>query len=389
MQTARTSQMLGALLRRYGLTRSAVADALFVSEDTVDNWCIGRSGVRPHMLTSLANFLRERGIPAEEVAEYVRAEATAGGLDLKSMAEYASRPSTTWQKTILVLISDPRFVSQSTLMSGISDEVASSSSFEVAVLSDWSSRHQHVQQLKAIRLHRPAALVILSQSVEGGEAGELRANLVADGIRVISCQPTHIKGETMVRVDERHLMELAVSHLHSLGHRHIGALFVRNHPVQEERFTGFQQAIAKYRLNPDDLLVRWATSEGEHRAGQQPLEQTPVARAATHLAQREDVTAIIAPSEIAAVSILLSLRREGRRCPGDVSVLAIRPCAWTDSLLNPPLTHINLPYYETGRLAGRLALGLERSSASTEVTRLDDHVICARTGGTVGRARPA
>ncbi len=391
MNRGRTSQLLGGLLRRHGVTRSAVAIGLFVSEDTVDNWCLGRSGVRPHMLTALAQFLRDRGVPAEEVAQYFRAEASASGFDLRSMAEYTDRPASAWKETILVVISDPRFVSQSTLFSGICDEVASSPSYEVAVLSDWSSRTQHLQHLKATRLHRPAALVIVSQTAEGGEAAEHREKIVADGIPIVSCQPTQVQGETMVRVDERRLMHLAVSHLFSLGHRRIGALFVRDHPVQEERFKGFQEAIGKLKLKPDDLFVRWASAESEHRTVGQPLEQAPVLRAATHLAQREEITAIVAPSDMAAVSLLLSLRTEGRSCPNEVSVLAVRPCAWIDPLLNPQLTHINPPYYETGRKAGRLVLGMLKGIRPNpdiaNTSHLHDYVICARSGGTIGPPR--
>jgi DNA-binding LacI/PurR family transcriptional regulator len=343
------------------------------------------------MLTALAQFLRERGVPAGEVAEYVRAEAAASGLDLTSMAEYAGRPPGTWKETIIVVISDPRFVSQSTLFSGICDEITTASTYEIAVLSDWSSRSQHIQHLKTIRAHHPAALLIVSQTAEGGEAAELRSRIVADGIPIVSCQPTQAKGEVMVRVDERRLMHLALSHLLGIGHRRIGALFVRDHPVQDERFRGLQEAIVKHKLATDDLAIRWASAESEHRVVGQPLEQAPVLRAATHLAQQERLTAILAPSDMAAVSLLLGLRAEGRRCPQDVSVLAIRPCAWMDQLLSPPLSHINPPYYETGRKAGRTALNMVRGIPIKpdvlDASHLHDYVICARTGGMVGPPR--
>lgn len=385
----RTSGLLGSLLRRHGLTREAVAERLFVSEDTIDNWCIGRSALRPQMLTALAHLLREWEVPVQEVREFVRREAESAGLDLDFMAQYAPTPPAKWQDTVVVLLSDPMYVSQGRLLAGIWDQLMVKGQHQVVTLWDWSSREQHLAHLKSIREHRPAAIIIASQSGRYQEAQAHRSALAQDGICVLVCWPTSVQGEAAVGVDENHIVRYASEHLLSLGHRNIGALFVKGFPAQEERYKGFEETLTLHGIEHENSPSRWAALEDPHRTPRSMLDQTSLLRVATYLVQRDDVTALVAPSEVAAVSLLTALQQEGRRCPEDVSLLAVKPCSWTDALLAPPLTHIDPPYYELGRqAAGSILNKLDSATDDTSMEPafvLQDYVICNKTGGTVAR----
>ena len=392
MTNARTSRKLGALLRKHGLNRASVAEGLFVSEDTIDNWCTGRSALRPHMLSALAQFLRDNGVPAEELGEIIREEALAAGLDLNIIAEYALRPPGVWRDVVVLLISEPRYISQTILQSGVWDELAAAKRFQVVVLCDWTSKEQLAANLRQVKELRPAAVVFVTQTEMTDETQALRASLLQDGIKVIACGPTARPGEVSIVMNERHMVKVAVEHLLALGHRKIGALFVQDYPTQEERYKGFLDALQAHGVSPEDCPIRWAPLKTSERVIAEASEQTALTRVATYFAQREDITALIIPSDTATASVLLALNAEGRRCPDDVSLIAIKATSWVDAVLSPPLTHISPPYFQAGKLAGRSvleALGAARPTdiKGARVTELNDYVISARTGGTIGRPR--
>ena len=388
MHTPKTSQRLGPLLKRHNLLRAEVADALSVSEDTVDNWCSGRSSLKPSMLTDLVGLLEHRGISRDELGDLVRAEASAAGFDLDAIATYANG-SSTWHNTVVVLLSDPRYTSQTSLLSGVWDALGASSHLRATALCDWSNSELHLEHLRSMCEYRPAAVVILSQSGETDEASELRHRMLDRGVRVLSCRPTDMPAQTRIDLDERRVTQVGVDFLVELGHRRIGSLFVSDHPVQQERFAGFEAAMRRHSLSTEPGLVRWAPLAGGRGTTAEPVESSGLTRAATYLVRQAGLTAILAPSDTAAVALLSAMNREGLVCPDDVSLLAIRPCGRTDSLLNPPVTHVVPPYYEIGRLAGRAVMdpnGMAPEFLPAEVEVLHDCVICSRIGGTCAPA---
>lgn len=392
VSNTRTSRKLGALLRKHGLNRAFVAEGLFVSEDTIDNWCTGRSALRPHMLSALAQFLRDNGVPAEELGEIIREEALAAGLDLNIIAEYALRPPGVWRDVVALLISEPRYISQTIMQSGVWEEMAAAKRLQIVTLCDWASKEQLTANLRQVKEQRPAAIVFITQTEMTDEIRSMRASLVKDGMKVIACGPTAWPGETSIVMNERHMVKLAVEQLLSLGHRKIGALFVQDYPTQDERYKGFLDALSSHGISPEDCPIRWAPLKSSERVIAQAPEQIALTRVATYFAQREDITALVSPSDTATASLLTALNDEGRRCPDDVSLIGIKTTSWVDALLLPPLTHISPPYFQAGKLAGRAvleALGAASplEAKSQRVTELNDYVITARTGGTIGRPR--
>ena len=386
MSTSRTSRLLGHLLRRYHLSRAVVAEGMHVSEDTIDNWCTGRSSMRPHMLSALIQFLKEQRVTAQELGEFVRAETQASGMDVRIISEYISKPTEGWDDAVVVLINDPRSVSQNTLLAGVWSTLQGAHGYPMMTLCDWFDGRQHEAHLDEIAKHHPPAVIIASRCEPTPESRRLRQQLVENGVRIVSTSSSGVPGETVISMSEQGVMDLALKHLAKLGHRNIGALFVRDSPVQVERYKGWQKAIQANGLSAESCVVRWAPLDEPERVDHGLFGQPSLNRVATQLAKREDVTALFAPSEVAAASLMMALQQEGRRCPEDVSVLAVRPCTWLDALLNPPLTHVNPPYYRLGRLAAEAVL-LQPAGTEMRGRTLDcpSHVaLCAEVGGTFG-----
>jgi len=139
--------------------------------------------------------------------------------------------------------------------------------------------------------------------------------------------------------DDAHGSQLAVEHLHVLGHRKLGMVVG---PVftstADSRLRAVRKAVKKFGM---DCHVVEAAGFDE-AAGQFAMEQM--------LRESPDVTAVIAGNDLIALGVIDAARYVGMDCPRDISVVGFNnmPLA---GRLDPPLTTVNVPEYELGRLA--------------------------------------
>ena len=140
-----------------------------------------------------------------------------------------------------------------------------------------------------------------------------------------------------ISVDDVSALDMAVSHLVSLGHRRIGLALGQERFVPSIRKTsGFRQAMAGYaRVSAvDELVVNTLyTLEGGQSAAQQLLDR--------------GCTAICCGSDIMAIGAIRGVRQRGLRVPEDVSVVGFDDSTMT-AYLDPPLTTIRQPVREMG-----------------------------------------
>ncbi|MFE5097299.1 LacI family DNA-binding transcriptional regulator [Streptomyces sp. NPDC056638] len=145
--------------------------------------------------------------------------------------------------------------------------------------------------------------------------------------------------------DDALAAELAVDHLHRLGHRAIGMASgpAGNLPA-DRRVQGFLDAMAK-RGSQD--AERWVIRQSYTVEGGQ---------AAAHTLLQLGATAIVAASDYMALGAIRGIRRQGFSVPGDVSVVGYDGSMITE-FVDPPLTTVRQP-------ADRLALEVGRSVLS-------------------------
>ncbi|MGP3980444.1 LacI family DNA-binding transcriptional regulator [Streptomyces sp. KR80] len=140
--------------------------------------------------------------------------------------------------------------------------------------------------------------------------------------------------------------ELAVDHLHRLGHRRIGMASgpTGNHPA-DKRVQGFLHAMEKRGIeDPGRWVIRQAyTVEGGQAA------------ATTLLGL--GVTAIVAASDYMALGAIRGIRRQGYSVPDDVSVVGYDGSRITE-FLDPPLTTVRQPSDRLAAEVGRSVLAL-------------------------------
>ena len=138
----------------------------------------------------------------------------------------------------------------------------------------------------------------------------------------------------------------AVDHLHELGHRRLvllnraPALSMPDYGPTVRSKAGFEEATAALSIDGDHLLT--GTSGRSYIEVLRYLERHP------------DCTAAITVS-VTYAPLLAALRDLGRRVPEDFSVVAIVASQIVD-LVVPPLTTIDLPAFEMGRLGGEILI---------------------------------
>lgn len=140
---------------------------------------------------------------------------------------------------------------------------------------------------------------------------------------------------------------LAVNHLIDVGHEKIAHLVgPSKFSTALARYQGFRETMNARGIPVDDGLVRF----GEAFTEEEGL------RLFTELFETgKTFTAIFAGNDLLAMGCYDGLREHGLRCPEDVSIVGYNDIPLLDKL-NPPLTSVRIPHYETGVEAAKLVL---------------------------------
>jgi DNA-binding LacI/PurR family transcriptional regulator len=132
-----------------------------------------------------------------------------------------------------------------------------------------------------------------------------------------------IPGVHCVRMDSRHAAEVAVEHLHMLGHRQIAYAGPIDTRVNPERLNGYREAVTKYALEIDNSLivdVQNSAMGGASAVGQ--LLSLPAAKRPT---------ALITFSSEMALGAIRASQKFGLVVPRDFSIVSSGSAALTDS----------------------------------------------------------
>ena len=148
---------------------------------------------------------------------------------------------------------------------------------------------------------------------------------------------------------------LAVEHFIKMGHRNIAFL---TSPLtrrsRRETMEGYKLALLKNNLviREENLII--AQTEEESYNGTYEFENGR--RLARRLLELQDrPTAVFSVNDMTAFGIIQELLNHGVRVPEDISLIGFDNIEMS-SMINPPLTTINQPSFETGRLACKLLL---------------------------------
>jgi len=166
-----------------------------------------------------------------------------------------------------------------------------------------------------------------------------------------------IEGVTNVVLDQRRAAELALRHLHQLGHRKIAFMRGGSHSSDADDRWNCLMAVARELKLPvqPELTVQLQLRVSTPELGYEP---------ANELIQRGgDFTAIICYNDIAAIGAIRALMNHGMRVPADVSVVGFDDIQGA-AFHNPSLTTIRQPLHQMGMVAARILLQRIRGQAT-------------------------
>ncbi|MFB9240024.1 LacI family DNA-binding transcriptional regulator [Plantactinospora siamensis] len=174
---------------------------------------------------------------------------------------------------------------------------------------------------------------------------------VSHGSPVVAVDP-HAGSTELPTVDSDNLKgaRLAVEYLLGLGHRRIAMLTGRPDLQSVQlREDGYRQAMAAAGIPVTEDLVRVGGFEADQAA-----------RAARELLTAEDPpTAVFAANDVSAIVTVTAAAQLGLRVPADLSVVGFDNVP-ESVLCVPPLTTVEQPIHEMGRLATRMLIKLIR-----------------------------
>jgi LacI family transcriptional regulator len=199
--------------------------------------------------------------------------------------------------------------------------------------------------------------------VERAVDGFLLLNTPSDHIQVpvpVVAISAHSRGENVTNIvlDHHLAVQLALSHLYSLGHRRIA--FMRGPraiPDSDFRWQAIQDVAQEIDLKLDsNLTVRidsagWSMKDGYHpmapEIGYIPMQSL--------LQKTRDFTAVFCFNDIAAIGAIRALSDAGLSVPKDVSVVGfddIQSAAYS----TPSLTTVRQPLTEMGKRGAEILL---------------------------------
>lgn len=148
---------------------------------------------------------------------------------------------------------------------------------------------------------------------------------------------------------------MAVSYLVKMGHKKIAfATSPLTRRSRREIFSGYKLGLMKNGLEVSDDLIYIADHEEEVENGTYEFKNG-IEIAKKYIMSKDRPTAVFAVNDITAMGIMHGLISNGVSVPDDISVMGFDNIEFS-AMVNPALTTINQPAYETGRLACKILI---------------------------------
>ncbi|NDL57195.1 LacI family DNA-binding transcriptional regulator [Phytoactinopolyspora mesophila] len=215
------------------------------------------------------------------------------------------------------------------------------------------------------------AVILVGGGIETDEYRDRMVHLAHSldkaGSRLVLCGRPSLGDDvpaTVVEYDNEGGAYSMTSHLLSQGHRKIAYLGAHTSlTTTTARINGFTRAHTDMGLEVDSELI----IEGRF------LHSFGLTATRRLLAERPDVTAIFAATDMVAAGVLQALRQSDVRCPEDISVVGYDDVPFASDLY-PALTTVHIPTDELGRTAVRLAIHRDEYAHNQHVV-LGTHIV--------------
>src|SRR5690349_342698 len=255
-------------------------------------------GLCPATVSVVLNNVPGRSIPAE-TRERVRAAARKFNYQPSLLARSLRKQRTF---TVGVLVPELSDGYHTMVMSGIGDHLMQEGYFY------FSAHHRHKPDLV-----EEYPRLLMGRGAEGIIAIDTALEHALPVPVVAVAGHKQINGVTNVILDHRHAAELALRHLHQLGHRHIA--FMRGQPFSSDSNDRWRSIVAVARelgieIRPE-LTIQLEKDLTSPELGYPVVQQL--------LQLKRRFTAVISFNDIAAIGAIRALRDANLLVPDDVS----------------------------------------------------------------------
>ena len=359
---------LQGILRSLDLTREAAAEIIGVSKQSVDDWCSGRTQPTLEHFSRMAELFLDSGLSANALQEWIDEGLVQRGMPPGILGPSAGRPGPGLVDGNVLVIGDPGYrPAFQTIATGLNAEMRNTPAVDAVYLNICHSRDLLHSYLNPGVLARSRGAIIVALTLEDSELQKI-GGMASERCPMVFVQngplelPAHCG---FVGVADYEAAKIATELLWSCDYRKIvavGSASTATFPrAQTDRMQGYQDSIRRLggvpnvnrALGPSDMSQQVMASD------------LPALREAVQpLAGDDSIDALLALDSYATMELLRSMHQH-QRVPGrDVAVIALGCREWMHYVLAPQLTHVALPFYETGRRAVRMLGELTNQDAT-------------------------
>lgn len=291
--------------------------------------------------STVSRALRNSPLVNAETRELVRKIAEQQGYSVSAAARSLVTGRTNSIGVVVTSISNP-FAGE--IVGGV-EEFALAHGYSILLSTSQADPAREIRAVQSLHEHRVDGILVNSSRV-----GRLYLPLLAEmKVPIVLINNEH-PGEFIhsVSIDNLRAGRDATRHLVELGHQRIG--YAGNQfglQADTDRFSGYRQIIEEADIGfAPELVVH---GDGGPEAGMRATSRL--------LALADPPTAVFCFNDMQALGALRAARERGLKVPDDLSVVGLDDL-YLSSYTLPPLTTVQQPMHEMGRLAAQILLEL-------------------------------
>ena len=321
--------------------------------------------------STVSRALRNSPLVGVETAERIRKVADEQGYTVSAVARSLVTKRTYTIGLVVTDVADP-FVGE--VASGI-EEVAQAQGYSLLLASSHADPDREVRTVRLLHERRVDGILVNASRV-GALYMQLLVKINAPIVLINNEHPGEFAHS--VAIDNVSAARDATQHLVDLGHSRIGYLGNQfGLQADTDRFAGYRQILEEAGLGFLPELV--THGDGKPAGGMRAMEQL------LHLPQRP--TAVFCYNDMEAIGALRVAREHGLRIPADLSVIGLDDISLA-SYTDPPLTTIQQPKGELGRVAAQILLDLLSGGSPDSRIKLPGKLIVRQSTAAPGSMEP-
>jgi DNA-binding LacI/PurR family transcriptional regulator len=338
------------------MTLADLARMAGVSQSTVSRALAGNTLISEKTRLKVQELARETGFSVNPIASSLRSKQSRIISVIIALVHERSQP-----------LHDPFWM---TMLAYLAESLTEAG-YEMLLSKVEVHEDGWIEKIRAAQ--RPAGMILIGQSREHPDID--RAALAGFPIVVWGARLEEQNYPT-VGSDNRGGGSLAVRHLLELGYRRIAFLGDTSLPEVAQRYAGYCEALAVADIAVDPALIIPSGFHPDHA-----LES-----ATRLIASAVGFDAVMAASDVIAISTIRALGAAGRRVPEDVAVVGFDDIQLA-SFNNPPLTTVRQDIAEGARL---LVANVQRIIAGEKVgsVEMPSHLVIRQSTAARQLPRP-